>query len=797
MSSLTLPNAVTSTYTYDDAGRLTLLAHTNITETLASYAYDLDNVGNRTTLTETLVTVDNLPDDTFLESGGLVVMEGEHGERTNGDTHNWLHLTSVAGYTGTSYLQTSLDIDVLYQTSELTASPRADYLVNITTPETYTVWLRGYPNNASSDSAYVGVDPGGQVVAVTGFTPDEWSWANVKVDNTVATMTITSTGLYTVNLWMREDGLRIDRLLLTTDTTYVPTGEGPLESPRIGFGGLPPATTLARTIVYTYDNLYRLTDADYSSGELYEYEYDAVGNRLKQIIDGNTTDYLYDAANRLEKLNNQAVYTFDDNGNLLNSDTLTNTFDAANRLTSSVRNSGITVEPIYNGVNDRVGQVTAGVTTTFALDVAIGLPEVIYTSEGNVYLHLPGVIVAESNTGETRYLLSDGLGSIRHAVDEGGLVVAYSEFDPYGNPIQQGDEAYGYTGEWWQDEIELLHLRARWYSPSIGTFLSRDPWRGDVIRPPTLNGFSYTYGNPINLNDPTGLDTCRDFPNGECSPEDQAFAEICKNVIATERDNCILTARAMLNDQSSPASSQQLPWTTVKHLFDLANFAYNKNNPFWNCYDSSTGRAHLQEPSPNDNWYDIVRDFVCEYGPNPRLFTNRDAIAHSIMRSSFMTRARHDFFMHGKRSGTRSFGNPIAFFEAEMDHSRNLDHAGAGRILGTYSYQITRKGSDVFYMLWNNMSRESGSRIPIRAKFSLEELLQNGSLDPQTPLFNIPRVKSILQSKERYQTVDPEGGGNLYMAIMWHEFIPVCPGSIGFNSPSTFSAPVPTPAVQN
>jgi len=57
--------------------------------------------------------------------------------------------------------------------------------------------------------------------------------------------------------------------LLTTDTTYVPTGEGPAESPQIGPGVAPPAMQLARTIVYTYDNLYRLTDADYSTGEAY------------------------------------------------------------------------------------------------------------------------------------------------------------------------------------------------------------------------------------------------------------------------------------------------------------------------------------------------------------------------------------------------------------------------------------------------------------------------------------------------------------------------------------------------
>jgi YD repeat-containing protein len=298
---------------------------------------------------------------------------------------------------------------------------------------------------------------------MTGFTPGVSSWASTLTAGVTATLTITTSDVYTVNLLMREDGLRIDRLLVTTDTTFIPTGFGPAETDRqLGGGGL--ITPLTRTIVYTYDNLYRLTEADYTTGENYQYSYDPVGNRLEQVINGDTTEYLYDAANRLAQLNGQAVYSFDNNGNLLNSDTLTNTFDAANRLVETQRD-GNTVQPIYNGVNDRVGQVTTGVTTTFALDIAGGLPEVIYTSEGNAYLHLPGVIRAESSTGEIRYLLSDGLGSVRQAVDDNAELVAYHEFDPYGNPNPQSltPNPYGFTGEWWENEVGLLHLRARWY----------------------------------------------------------------------------------------------------------------------------------------------------------------------------------------------------------------------------------------------------------------------------------------------------------------------------------------------
>ncbi|MCP4362325.1 MAG: RHS repeat-associated core domain-containing protein, partial [Chloroflexi bacterium] len=151
-------------------------------------------------------------------------------------------------------------------------------------------------------------------------------------------------------------------------------------------------------------------------------------------------------------------------------------------------------------------------TTNFALDVAAGLPEVIYTSEGNAYLHLPGLIVAESSTGETRYLLSDGLGSVRQAVDETGSVVTYNEFDPYGNPVQNGSSPYGFTGEWWQNEVELLHLRARWYMPETGTFLSRDAFRGIPKLPQSLNGWSYAEGNPVLYADPTGYYNCATSP---------------------------------------------------------------------------------------------------------------------------------------------------------------------------------------------------------------------------------------------------------------------------------------------
>jgi YD repeat-containing protein len=269
------------------------------------------------------------------------------------------------------------------------------YPINVATPGAYTLWLRGYPTNAAGDSAYVGLDE--QTVEVTGFAPGEWSWASEAANGETATLAIATTGVYTLNLFMREDGLRIDRLLLTTDTNTIPDGLGPPESARL-FGVLTPGV-LTRTIVYTYDNLYRLTAADYSTGEFFDYTYDDRGNRLSQTTLAGTTVYTYDAANRLTQVDGQA-YTWDNNGNLLSDGPRTFTYDSENRLASVVE-GGTTTSFSYNGDGDRYAQTIGGVTTDYVLD-PVGLAQVLVeTTTGQDMIYLPAWLNMMGAIGNT------------------------------------------------------------------------------------------------------------------------------------------------------------------------------------------------------------------------------------------------------------------------------------------------------------------------------------------------------------------------------------------------------------
>ncbi|NCP88527.1 hypothetical protein GW829_14295, partial [bacterium] len=69
---------------------------------------------------------------------------------------------------------------------------------------------------------------------------------------------------YTLGLFMREDGLRVDKMLLITDTNYIPTGTGPVESQQQVVTDTIPGQLAVQYVMLTYDPLYRLTVADYT-----------------------------------------------------------------------------------------------------------------------------------------------------------------------------------------------------------------------------------------------------------------------------------------------------------------------------------------------------------------------------------------------------------------------------------------------------------------------------------------------------------------------------------------------------
>ncbi len=137
------------------------------------------------------------------------------------------------GYVGSGYLSAWPDVDQIYTQTFTTTSPRLEYSLNFTTTGTYYVWVRGYAPNGAGDSVYVRLDDQ-PVMNLTGLPPQQWAWANSSWPGQRVIFEVTEPGEHTLFLWQREDGLRLDRIILTIDNGYTPVGNGPTESPRIG-----------------------------------------------------------------------------------------------------------------------------------------------------------------------------------------------------------------------------------------------------------------------------------------------------------------------------------------------------------------------------------------------------------------------------------------------------------------------------------------------------------------------------------------------------------------------------------
>ncbi|MDY7077589.1 MAG: RHS repeat-associated core domain-containing protein, partial [Chloroflexota bacterium] len=119
------------------------------------------------------------------------------------------------------------------------------------------------------------------------------------------------------------------------------------------------------------------------------------------------------------------------------------------------------------------------------------------------------------------YHLPDALGSVRQAADGAGGVASSREWTPFGVELGGGQAGLGYTGEWWDADVGLLYLRARWYDGQVGRFTRQDPFPGFPKRPQSQNSYPYTTDNPINATDPAGLQ--QNYPDDDdCEP-----GEIC------------------------------------------------------------------------------------------------------------------------------------------------------------------------------------------------------------------------------------------------------------------------------
>ena len=208
--------------------------------------------------------------------------------------------------------------------------------------------------------------------------------------------------------------------------------------------------------------------------------------------------YTYNAGDRMTAAGGVS-YTYDDNGNLTDRGNDEFGWDAANRLVSTSIDS-VSASYEYNGHGLRTSRTVGQDEVTYVWDVNRGLPAILEDGDGNRYVYGLDLIARIDSSDDEEYYLYDGLGSTRALADDGGDVTDTYSYDAFGNVRAQtgssGNE-FTYAGEQ-TDSTDLQYLRARYYDPAVGRFLSRDPV-------PFLQRYAYVGNNPANLVDPSGL----------------------------------------------------------------------------------------------------------------------------------------------------------------------------------------------------------------------------------------------------------------------------------------------------
>ena len=274
------------------------------------------------------------------------------------------------------------------------------------------------------------------------------------------------------------------------------------------------------TTEYEYDALRRLTRETYKDGlgiviMQLTHSYDAAGNRQSTATAGDIVLFTYDNADKLLSQGTK-TYSYDINGNLVSrsdgSSTTNFLFNAKNML-ERVDSAGVITSYLYDPLNTLVGKNGLSGSIRYLADSnnLSGVSQLIneyvpsatllneYTYGGNLIgQNRAGVkSYAHRDAGQNIRLLSDNAGDLANSYDYLGYGQVY-------NKAETVENVYQFAGERIQPESGLLYLRARFYDPDSGRFMSRDTFQGNIENPISLHRYLYANANPISFVDPTG-----------------------------------------------------------------------------------------------------------------------------------------------------------------------------------------------------------------------------------------------------------------------------------------------------
>lgn len=276
---------------------------------------------------------------------------------------------------------------------------------------------------------------------------------------------------------------------------------------------------------YTYDANDRLTD--FRRGNLdgngdiptptyaKSYALDSVSNWNNVTVNGVTEIRTHNSVNAYTNIDGTSL-AYNKSGNLLDDGIQLYEYDYEHRLAKVTRKADglVLAEFQYDALGRRVRKIAGGVTTDYFYKDRSVIEERVGGITTATYVHgaILDQILSMDRNGQRYYHHTNAQGSVEAVTDQNGSLVEHYQYNPYGqteifdvggNPLSTSaiGNPYMFTGRRFDFETGLYFYRARYYSPSMGRFTSRDMagYRDG------MNLYEYVRSNPIMYTDPLGL----------------------------------------------------------------------------------------------------------------------------------------------------------------------------------------------------------------------------------------------------------------------------------------------------
>ena len=376
---------------------------------------------------------------------------------------------------------------------------------------------------------------------------------------------------------------------------------------------------------FSYDDLYRLTDASGPYGENV-YTYDKTGNRQTKITDHVNETYRYTfGTNQLEQVAGSATktYTYNINGSIKSIDSRQYFYNLHERLIKVTDGTSTLGEYGYNYYDQRTHKTVNTITTLFHYDTSgnliaetgqdgTPLKEYVYlennplamfvygpegydpadidfdgdvdgkdltTANGSNLSSLAAGFGKLYNPGtKTYYYHNNHLGTPIILTNDNGQIVWQADYTPFGSVNILTDTVENnlrFPGQYYDQETGLHYNYHRYYDPDTGRYLTPDP----IGLAGGINLFVYAENNPINMIDPFGL---YDMYSSYSQFHGYNINHHPKLNITAAQQKSAFEIVKFLTDQAAQITAEQL---TIRYINPIAGTFLKKVNFFIGIFD--------------------------------------------------------------------------------------------------------------------------------------------------------------------------------------------------------------------